>query len=188
MPFDGLPLGYAGTILCDPPWSFRLYSEKNTRKSPQGQYGCMGLSEIMALPVASLCLPDACCVMWATAPMLPHALKTLEAWGFDYKSAGAWAKQTSTGKAWQFGTGYVYRSAAEFWIYGSRGKPKLRSRSIRNLIVAPVREHSRKPDCMRTNIEAHLPAPYVELFARESSPGWLTWGNQATKFDKGMVA
>jgi N6-adenosine-specific RNA methylase IME4 len=126
--------------------------------------------------------------MWATAPMLPQAITTLTAWGFTFKSAGAWAKQSSTGAKWAFGTGYVYRSAAEFWIYGTRGKPRTLSRSIRNLIVAPVREHSRKPDQMRADIELLLPGPHCELFARESAPGWASWGNERTKFDEVELA
>jgi N6-adenosine-specific RNA methylase IME4 len=48
--------------------------------------------------------------------------------------------------------------------------------------VAPVREHSRKPEKMRRDIEALWEGPYAELFARESADGWDTWGNQAGKF------
>jgi N6-adenosine-specific RNA methylase IME4 len=36
---------------------------------------------------------------------------------------------------------------------------------------------------MRTDIEAHMPGPYVELFARQSAPGWSIWGNETSKFD-----
>ncbi len=114
--------------------------------------------------------------------MLPEALDTLRAWGFAFKSAGAWAKQSSTGAAWHFGTGYRYRSAVEFWLLGTIGRPRQKSRSVRNLIVAPVREHSRKPERMRADIEAMFHGPYLELFAREAAPGWLNWGNEVDKF------
>jgi N6-adenosine-specific RNA methylase IME4 len=181
-PFTGLRPGAYGTILADPPWRFKLRSEKNLTKSPQGQYACMDLPAIAALPVTALCQPNACLVMWATAPMLPQAFTLMTAWGFTYKSAGAWAKQSSTGKSWAFGTGYCYRSATEFFLLGTRGKPKLRSRSIRNLIVAPVREHSRKPDQMHADVEALCPGPYAELFARQTRPGWDCWGNETEKF------
>ncbi len=32
-------------------------------------------------------------------------------------------------------------------------------------------------------IERLVAGPYLELFARQSRPGWTTWGNEATKFD-----
>jgi len=181
-PFDDLvPLRY-GVILADPPWRFQNYSVKGEQKNPTAHYACMDLAAIQALPVSQLAAPDCALVMWATAPMLPQALETLAAWGFAFKSAGAWAKQSSTGAAWAFGTGYCYRSAAEFWLLGTIGRPRQRSRSTRNLIVAPVREHSRKPDQMHADIEALFHGPYAELFAREQRPGWDAWGNEIGKF------
>jgi N6-adenosine-specific RNA methylase IME4 len=55
------------------------------------------------------------------------------------------------------------------------------------LVVAPRREHSRKPDEVRERIERLLPGPYIELFARETRHGWDCWGNQASLFDAGSV-
>lgn len=182
-PFGDLtPLRYR-VILADPAWLFALRSPKGEGKAPQAHYRCMPLADIQALPVSQLAAPDCACIMWATAPMLPQALATLDAWGFTFKSAGAWAKQSPTGASWAFGPGYIYRSAAEFWLLGTIGRPAQRSRSIRNLIVAPRREHSRKPDQMHADIEALFDGPYVELFARSQRPGWDCWGNETTKFE-----
>ena len=178
-----MPQQQARVILADPPWRFATYSRLGERKSPSAQYDCMDLSAIKGLPVLDLANPTGCAlIVWATAPLLPQAVEVMQAWGFGYKSAGAWAKQSSTGLKWAFGTGYCYRSAAEFWLLGTIGKPTQKSRSIRNLIVAPVREHSRKPDQMRADIEEMFDGPYIELFAREPAPGWLAWGNETTKF------
>ncbi len=182
-PFGDLaPLRYH-VILADPPWRFALRSAKGEAKSPQAHYACMPLDDIQALPVSQLAAPDAACIMWATAPMLPQAVATMAAWGFTFKSAGAWAKRSSTGASWAFGTGYCYRSAAEFWLLGTVGRPAQRSRSIRNLIVAPIAEHSRKPPQMHADIEAMFDGPYLELFARSSRSGWDVWGNETTKFE-----
>lgn len=185
-PFQGLYQGTYRCILADPPWRFELYSEKGEGKSPQAHYECMAIEELVALPVATLAHPDGCALtMWATAPMLPDAIDLLRAWGFTYKSAGTWAKQSSTGRTWAFGTGYCYRSAAEFWLLGTRGDIWSQVRNVRNLIVAPVREHSRKPDRMHEDLERLWPGPRVELFARETRPGWDVWGNEPTKFNEG---
>jgi N6-adenosine-specific RNA methylase IME4 len=65
-----------------------------------------------------------------------------------------------------------------------RGSPKRRSAKVRELIVSPRREHSRKPDEIHERIEQYCAGPYVELFARSSRKGWRTWGAEATKFDE----
>jgi N6-adenosine-specific RNA methylase IME4 len=177
-----------GVILADPPWSFRLYSDKGDAKSPQAHYSCMSIEDMQAMPVNHLAAPDCALLMWATAPMIREALALMQAWGFSYKTMGAWAKQSSTGSRWAFGTGYCFRSAAEFFLLGTRGRPRLQSRSTRNLIVAPVREHSRKPDDLHRMAEAMYPGPYLELFARERRPGWDCWGNEVDKFGAEQAA
>ena len=55
---------------------------------------------------------------------------------------------------------------------------------IKQAIIEPRREHSRKPDGIHERIERLVAGPYCELFARQSRPGWDTWGNEATKFDR----
>ena len=188
-PFLALPSYQARVILADPPWYFKNYSEEGEEKNPISHYDCMELEDIQAMPVAELANPNGCAlIMWATAPMLPQAIETMALWGFEFKTAGAWAKQSSTGKKWAFGTGYCYRSAAEFYLLGTIGKPKTRSKSVRNLIVAPVRENSRKPDQMRADIEKLFPGPYIELFARQRAKGWISWGNDIDRFSTEEMA
>ena len=179
---SGLPRSHFGAILVDPPWSFALRSMRSTSKSAHRHYPCMPLADIQAMPVADVAARDCALVMWTTAPFLQHAMATLASWGFTYKSAGAWAKQSPTGSAWQMGTGYTFRSAAEFYLLGTRGAPRRLSASVRNLVVAPIREHSRKPDQLRADVEAMYAGPFLEIFAREPAPGWTAWGNETTKF------
>ncbi|WP_267382193.1 MULTISPECIES: MT-A70 family methyltransferase [unclassified Sphingomonas] len=184
-PFSGLVAGHYGAILADPPWRFLNRSKAGELKNPVAHYPCMSIAELAALPVARLAAPDCALIMWATAPLLDRAIELLAAWGFTFKSAGAWAKRSKTGQRWTFGTGYVFRSAAEFYLVGTIGKPRVTSRSIRNLIEAPVREHSRKPDQMHADVEALYAGPYAELFARQRRPGWDAWGNDIDRFTDG---
>lgn len=178
---DLVPMRY-GCIIADPPWAFRLYSDAGDRKSPQHYYDCMDAAAIWDLPVSQLAAPDCALFMWATAPMIRDALNVMRSWGFTYKTMGAWAKRSKADKAWAFGTGYCFRSAAEFFLLGTIGKPKVMSRSVRNLIVAPVREHSRKLDQLHGMAESLYAGPYAELFAREARQGWDCWGNEVGKF------
>lgn len=186
-PFGGLHQRAYGVILADPPWRFQLHSPAGEDKAPQAHYACMDADDIAALPVQHLAAPDCVLVMWATAPMLDVALNVMAAWGFAFKTAGAWHKRSSTGQADHFGTGYVYRSAMEPWLVGTIGAPTILARDVRNLIVASVREHSRKPDDMRRNIERQFLGPYLELFARETAPGWDSWGNEVGKFEGSLT-
>jgi N6-adenosine-specific RNA methylase IME4 len=174
-PFSELPAHEAGVVLADPPYSFDTYSPKGWGKSAHAHYPCMKLDEIKVLPVADLVAPDCVLVLWSTQVHLLHAIAVLHAWGFVFKTMGAWAKQTRTGRCWQFGTGYLLRSATEPFLIGTRGRPRQLSHSSRNLIVAPVREHSRKPDAIYELIDATWPGPYVELFARHWRLGWRQW-------------
>jgi N6-adenosine-specific RNA methylase IME4 len=182
-PFGPLQRGAYGVILADPPWRFVTWSQTRQYKAPAQHYPVMGLDTIKALPVADLAAPDCLLLLWATQAQLHQAFSVMQCWGFEFKSSGAWAKQSPTGAKWAFGTGFLLRSAAEFWLIGTRGRPKPESRSERNLIVASVREHSRKPDQAYEMLERMFPSQRrCELFARFSRPGWDQWGLEIEKF------
>lgn len=199
------PFGGFDLIMADPPWQFELYSKSGEGKAPQGQYSCMSLEAICALPVEAIASADCLLWLWATNPMLPEAITVLQAWGFEFKTAGTWVKRTTRGKD-AFGTGYVLRSSNEPFLIGTRGSPKT-TRSTRSTIPsyddgfhtvangadwpagsitieAKVREHSRKPDEAFAAAEALMPdAQRIEIFSRQLRPGWSVWGDEVGKFD-----
>jgi N6-adenosine-specific RNA methylase IME4 len=182
------PLGGWATLYADPPWRFMNYSAKGEAKNPVAHYPCMTLAELKAMPVAQLAGANSAIFMWATFPMLPEALELMAAWGFEYKTGGAWAKQSSTGRKLAFGPGYIFRGAAEILLVGTRGHPAWLSRSERNVWLAPIREHSRKPDCVVEMIERLAAAPRLELFARQKRSGWDSWGDEVEKFNEAQKA
>ena len=49
---------------------------------------------------------------------------------------------------------------------------------MNQLVVSKLREHSKKPDEVYTNIETLLEGPYIELFARNKKKNWDSWGNE----------
>lgn len=172
------------TILADPPWRFRTWSESNQKKSAKNHYSLMELDDIKALPVGELAAENSILFLWACNPMIPHALAVMDAWGFKYKTVAlTWAKQSSTGTKWHMGLGYWTRQNTEQCFLGVRGKPKALARDVRQLLVAPRREHSRKPDQQYAAIERLAAGPRVELFARHRREGWdQAFSNQADKF------
>lgn len=180
--FSEIPLFRYRMVMADPPWSFATYSAKGHGKSAHAQYQCMSLEEIKALPVAQIAAPDAYLWLWATNPMLRQAFEVLDAWGARFVTAGHWCK-TTKGGGLAFGTGYVLRSAGEPFLIGAWGKPRVASRSIRSVVWARAREHSRKPDEAFAAAEKMIDGPRIELFSRESRLGWETWGQEACMFD-----
>ena len=82
------------------------------------------------------------------------------------------------------GGGYSTRHNVEVCWLGRRGGPRRKSAAVRELIIAPRREHSRKPDEVYRRIEALCDGPYVELFARQQWPGWICVGDEAEKFER----
>lgn len=180
---DIAPLSF-DFIMADPPWTFKIRSDKGKAKSAQAQYDCLTLDDIKMLPVRQLAFPDAVLMLWATNPLLDVAFDVMKAWGFTFKTAGHWAKFTKHGKQ-AFGTGYLLRAAGEPFLIGTIGRPQV-SRSCRSVICGLVREHSRKPDEAFAWAEKLMPsARRLELFSRQSRDGWTTWGNESGKFDAG---
>jgi len=49
---------------------------------------------------------------------------------------------------------------------------------VHQVVIAPVGEHSEKPDEVRRRIERLLPGPYLELYGRKQVEGWCVWGNE----------
>lgn len=178
------PTGKYGCILADPPWRFRTWNETNQHKSASRHYSLMEDEDIKALPVKDAAADNCVLLLWAINPMLPHALETMAAWGFKFKTVAlTWAKRMSTDKAWHFGLGYWTRQNTEQLLLGVRGKPRAVGRDVPQLMVAPRREHSRKPDETYDRAERLIVGPYLELFARQSRKGWDSWGLETGKFN-----
>lgn len=180
-----LPLFHYGAIYADPPWNFENYSENGEGKNPNRHYDCMSINKIKALPIGPLAKKDSVLFLWVTDPMLQEGLEVMKAWGFQYKTvAFTWAKQGRADRnKWHMGTGYWTRSNPEMCLLGVNGSPKRCDRGVRQLVIEPVREHSRKPDRIHDDIESLVDGPYIELFSRKNRPGWKAWGNEVGKYN-----
>jgi N6-adenosine-specific RNA methylase IME4 len=190
-PFASLPHEHFGAILADAPWNFDRYSDVAAGRSPQDKYDTMSIDEIAAMPVCDLVLPNSVLFFWATWPRLPDALRIIEAWGFTYKSgAFDWMKADNTQADFfqaeikaDMKMGYWTRANTEPCLLATRGRPKRLNADVRQGIIEPARQHSRKPDTVYSRIERLVAGPYLELFARTQRPGWTAWGNEVGKFE-----
>lgn len=193
VPLPVVPGGYR-TIIADPPWP---YQQPLGRGSKNGEiargglpYVPMTLAQVRDLPDRQIAHPDAMLFLWTTTTHLPEAFSVLKAWGFEYKTAGAWTKVGESGKV-QIGLGYWLRGAVEFFLLGVRGNPRSKltgphgatGLGVSNAILAPRREHSAKPERLYEIAEAMGEKPRIELFARGRRVGWDAWGDQVPSAD-----
>jgi N6-adenosine-specific RNA methylase IME4 len=188
-----IPAGPFGCILMDPPWQFRTFSgESAVPTLADDPYPTMTLDELKALPVGEVAAADCLLVMWVVSSHIPQAIELAETWGFTYRSLGpVWVKATSPDQIEMFdhqpiaelGMGYWFRQQSEIALVFGRGSPERLSCSVRQVIWAPRREHSRKPDDTHDRVRKLVAGPYLEMFARAPRTGWTIWGNQTDKFE-----
>jgi N6-adenosine-specific RNA methylase IME4 len=175
---------FAG-ILADPPWQFVNRTGKIAPEHGRlTRYPTMKLAEIAALPVAKIAAPTAHLYLWCPNALLPEGLAVMKAWGFSYKSNIVWHKVRKDGGSDGRGVGFYFRNVTELLLFGVRGRNARTlapGRRQVNLLATRKREHSRKPDEQYAIIEACSPGPFLELFARGTRKGWVTWGNQASE-------
>jgi N6-adenosine-specific RNA methylase IME4 len=110
--------------------------------------------------------------------MQQEALDIANAWGFKPKTEIVWHKLTKTGGKTHFGMGHYTRAAHETCLVCVRGRPKIKSRSVRSIFSAPVGKHSEKPSAFFSLVEELSDGPYAELFARRHRPNWSCFGNE----------
>lgn len=155
-------------IYADPPWK---YGNQATRASTDNHYPTMTIAEICELPVKELLEEKAVLFLWATNGFLRESFDVMDAWGFEFKSSMVWVKP-------QMGIGNYVRNAHEFLLIGSRGGMRTDGKSQISWINSRRGKHSKKPQEFRHIVEKLAPGPRLEMFARETSPGWCVWGNE----------
>jgi len=167
-------------IYADPPWRHGFVNRRNiSQAAKDNHYPTMKTAEIASLPVKSIAHDNAALFLWTMGSEIPNALGVIKAWGFKYKTvAFTWVKTTTTGK-YCFGGGNWTRNNPEMCLLATRGKIKRLDASVRELVISPRREHSRKPDEVRDSIiQLCGDLPRCELFCRYPVDGWNVWGDE----------
>ena len=178
---DEFPPGPFSLVYADPPWKFRDKAHAGARGA-EHKYPVMGQAEICDMPVRLLVADTALLALWWVASQPEEAIAVAEAWGFRVRhmTGVVWVKETVNGSP-AFGMGHYTRAGAECLLLATRGRwTDLRqSRSVRQVITAPLGRHSEKPEAVADALEVLVgDVPRIELFARRFRPGWSTWGNE----------
>lgn len=166
-------------LLADVPWKYQNFSEKKNG-STKPHYESMTVEEAAALPVHKIGGKNAALLFWITGVKLAEGahIPIFEAWNFrPVTTIFVWRKIYKSGKPYT-GLGFWSRSATEMCLLGIRGKVsrKKSATNVLQVIEAPVRRHSQKPDEQYERIGELFEGNCCELFARAYRPGWLSLG------------
>lgn len=195
-------------IYSDPAWQYRDTCDAGKRGAAH-HYTVSSLSDMMQMPINRISADNCVLFMWHVGPQPQEALDLLKAWGFTLKNfkAFTWIKLNkkfiqSAHKAFGLhaddiklmseeqlteimqkltfmGMGNWTRANSEDCLVAVKGKPKRVSASIKQVIFAPIGDHSAKPPIVRDKIVDLVGnLPRIELFARDCSPGWDSFGNE----------
>ena len=179
LPFCALRRAYYRAIAVDVPSRFKSYTAIQSQnpgsiRSNERHYSTMSFTELAALPIKQLASPDGCHLFyWTSGPFLPQAIALISAWEFKYSTrAFTWVKLRPSHDPNQLrltpliesdlnvGLGLTTRHQTELVLLGRRGNARRISKSVREVILAPVREHSRKPDEFYRRVEQYCARPF----------------------------
>ncbi|CAB4127391.1 IME4 Transcriptional activator, adenine-specific DNA methyltransferase [uncultured Caudovirales phage] len=191
MKLDTLEEGFGkfDVVLSDPPWPY--FGDPNKMGAAGKHYDLMDEEDIFNLPVKKLFRDPkhAAVFVWATCPKLDLAVEAIRRWGFHFRGVPfIWVKTRKDGaiKGAQGVAPTAVKPITEMILLGTgtaKGRPfPLLNFKARQVILAPVGEHSAKPAIFHQEITSlYGPRPSLEMFSRRSVDGWDRWGNEAPK-------
>lgn len=176
------------TIYADPNWGFDNFGAAK-HGAARAHYGGSAAEVIGAVPVQRWSRPSSTLALWACNPKLDEAIDVMRMWGYHLVTSFPWVKTVPSRAELAKGIGFWVHGASEHLLICRRGKtraPKYPTTADKpdGLLVGEERTfyarrgpHSRKPLSLVEWIEAYLPGPHLELFARVNRPGWTCYGH-----------
>lgn len=165
--------GVFQTIVVDPPWDWDDEGDASQFGRGRHEYQALTFAELLRLPVAGKASRDCHLYLWTTNRSLPKGFALVERWGFRYVTCLTWCKPS-------FGMGNYFRGSTEHVLFGVRGSLPLLRKDVGTWFAATrAGRHSTKPPEFFRMIEECSPGPWLELFARQLRPGWVSWGAEA---------
>jgi N6-adenosine-specific RNA methylase IME4 len=167
------------TIMADPPWYQR--GGGKSKRGADRHYDILKEHEIKAVMSKMLqgkVAENAHMYMWVANNHLAEGLRILEHLEFRYITKLVWAMPS-------FGVGRYFRGQHEICLFATRGRGfsvRSEANNVSTLIggsmIKPTK-HSAKPQEIYDLVESRSKGSYLELFARNSRPGWDCLGNEA---------
>ncbi|RPB10522.1 MT-A70, partial [Morchella conica CCBAS932] len=192
--------------LLDPPWPNRSAA----RSAAYATLSRFNIHELLQLPLGAALAPGALVGVWITNKPRYRAFvveKLFVRWGVEEAGEWVWVKVTAEGEP-VVALEAAMRKPYEVLVFGrkpgggrgggvgERGRAGKRvklgveeagvgvGRVPGRTVVAVPDLHSRKPG-VKELVEPYLPENYraCEIFGRNLTEGWFTWGDEAIKFN-----
>jgi len=168
-------LGKFGVLMMDPPWDIHMTLP----------YGTLTDDEMKDLKIQDL-QDDGILLLWVTGRAMEVGRECLTRWGYNRIDELVWVKTNQLQRLIRTGrTGHWLNHSKEHVLIAQKGNPPWLNRFIdTDVIVAEVRETSRKPDEVYEIVERLVGADRgvrkLEMFGRKHNRrrGWMTIGNQ----------
>ncbi|KAJ3041114.1 N6-adenosine-methyltransferase subunit mettl3 [Rhizophlyctis rosea] len=169
--FDLSILGQFSVIMADPPWDIHMTLP----------YGTMTDDEMKQMAITSL-QDEGVLFLWVTGRAMELGRECMALWGYNRVDELVWVKTMQLQRLIRTGrTGHWINHSKEHCLIGIKGNPKICRGLDSDVLVAEVRETSRKPDEIYGLIDRMSPGTRkIEIFGRQHNTraGWTTLGNQ----------
>lgn len=178
-------------IVIDPPW-------ENGSARQKLRYPTLPNWYFLSLPIKQLAHPDGALVaLWMTNREKLHNFVQKElfpSWGVSHEATYYWLKVKADGSLISDLDLFHHRPyecllLGYFHGQGTNSKQPPRLRPIKHdqIIISIPGEYSRKPpigELLLEHVPDFKPARCIELFAREMTAGWTSWGNEPLHFQQ----
>lgn len=169
------PPGKYRCLVIDPPWPMqKIERDERPDQGVALDYPVMSLEQIADdthVPVHTLADEHCHIYLWVTHKFLPAGMDLLKTWDFRYQCVMTWRKNVGiTPYSWMYDTEHV--------LFGRRGDLPLSRLGLRLSFDASVNGHSVKPDVFYDRVREASPGPRLEMFARRTRDGFVSWGNE----------
>lgn len=172
-------------IVMDPPWVNK--SAKRLRT-----YDYLDENDFKSISVGSLTKSGSLIVVWVTNNSRLKTFVETElfpAWEVEKKAEWTWIKVTKSGAPiYDFHS--PHKKPYETIIFARRSQPDKAKRIPDGKIIVSVPSalHSQKP-CLKNILKRFLPEnpKCLELFARNLTPGWTSWGLEVAKMQNDIL-
>ncbi|TWU72736.1 hypothetical protein ED733_001166 [Metarhizium rileyi] len=174
-------------IVLDPPWPNRSAKRRSDRYATATDMREMR-TLLTDIPVAAHLASDGLLAVWITnkasiPDLLTSPAGVFASWGVELVAEWTWLKITANGSP-LYDVESTWRKPWEKILIarpiGASARPGLRSK----VIIAVPDVHSRKPNlrALFEDVLAQQNYPGLEVFARNLTAGWWSWGDQVFHF------
>ncbi|KAI1658536.1 MT-A70-domain-containing protein [Daldinia decipiens] len=176
-------------MVLDPPWPSRSVKRKQNRYTIA--YDIQEVRHLLTqIPVASHLKTDGLVAVWVTnkaavSDLLTSPRGIFSEWGLELVGEWTWLKITSSGDP-VIDLEAQWRKPWERLLLGRKRSSMLKAPIPSRVILGVPDIHSRKPN-LKLLFRDILPDNYtgLEVFARNLTAGWWSWGNEVLYFQQG---